>query len=88
MALVSTGFVIKLLAPYVLDLVVDMLTVEKDPEQDTDFKKHNTVLKKTAAKLKDDPAFSHLGNRDIMDMLNLQIKKVIAECKKEELDND
>jgi hypothetical protein len=73
------------LAPKILDMVVDIFTAEKDPELDTGYKRHDHVIKKAGERITEDPQFEELENRDVMNILNVQIKDAVKKLNEEGL---
>lgn len=81
MALLTS--VLKALAPYLTQLVVDILKAEGDSELDTGYKKHDKVIGQLADNIKNDPAFVDIDNRHIMDTANLKIHETVKHLKDE-----
>jgi hypothetical protein len=65
------------IAPYLLDIIVDIFKAEKDPEKDTHYGKHDYVMQNFAKKIKKDRAFKEFTNHDIMKVMNIQIKDTV-----------
>lgn len=70
--------VLEALAPYIVDMVVDIMFAEKDPEKDSGYKKHDFVMGRLADRMKHDTKMAQFETRDIMDAANAQIKGVVT----------
>jgi hypothetical protein len=79
MALLTS--VLKALAPYFIDLVVDILKAEEDPEKDTSYKKHDYVIGQLHDRVKTDPELNNVDNRHIMDAANFKIHETVKKLK-------
>lgn len=66
------------LAPHLIDLVIDIFTAEKKHVgPNKGYAKHDYVIGKFADRIKSDSAFNNFENRDIMDTVNIEIKKAV-----------
>lgn len=81
MALLTS--VVTALAPYLVQLVVDIIKAEDAPELDTGYKKHDKVIGQLGDNIKNDPAFAEIDNRHIMDAANLKIHETVKKLKNE-----
>jgi hypothetical protein len=70
------------LASYLIDLVLDIIQVETNPEKDTGYKKHDFVIGHLANRIKTDPELLKFENRDIMDTVNLMIHETVSKLNK------
>lgn len=74
MALLTS--VLSALAPYIVDMIIDIIKAEADPKLDTGYKKHNHVIKQLGNNIGD--KLDDFENRDIMDVANQKIHETVS----------